>query len=108
MPAADLKQQIEQSLAGFASRPLAEAARGFFATLGYKSERRVQLRPATSAGFLAAFDPQGTLNRERALVTDWQTVEFLFQLTDAEIQAAGGQLSLFESQGAFDGATMES
>lgn len=108
MPAVDLKQQIEQALAAFTSQPLGEAALGLFRVLGYESTRRMQVGSATAAGFLAVVDARGSLDRERALVGDWRTVEFLFQLTDAEIQSAGGQLSLFDSQGAYDGAIMES
>ena len=85
MPVVELKQQIEQALAAFATRPLAEAALGLFATLGYRSDRRLALTPATVAGFLAQFDPRHELDPDRALTSDWQAVEFLFQLTDAEI-----------------------
>jgi hypothetical protein len=106
--ATDQREAIVAALKAFEDRPLAAAARELFATLGYKSDRRVQLKPATAAGFLATFDLDGKLNRERALIDDWQGFEFLFQLTDAEIQAVGGQLSLFESAGVFDGAIMES
>jgi hypothetical protein len=104
----DQREAIVAALKAFEDRPLADAARDLFATLGYKSDRRVQFRPATAAGFLATFDPDGKLSRERALIDDWLAIEFLFQLTDAEVQAAGGQLSLFESAGVFDGAIMES
>ena len=58
----NLKQQIEASLAGFAAKPLATAALELFGTLGYKSERRLQLRPATAKGFLTAFDPRQELS----------------------------------------------
>ena len=109
MPSADLKHSLEAALAEFATRPLAEAALGLFTTLGYKSDRRLHLRPANARGFLAAFDPRQELNRDRALLHDWQAVEFLFQLTDAEVQSAGGQeMLLFESTGTFDGAIIES
>ena len=54
------------------------------------------------------FVHQKPFNKEQALLDDWETVDFLFQLTDAEIQS-GGQGSLeFSSKGKFEGANIES
>lgn len=83
---------------------------GLFDTIGYRSERRMKLRSSDASGFLGSFDRGNTLNRERALVADWQRVEFLFQLTDAEVQsvATGTDELAFESKGQFDGAQINS
>ncbi len=111
MPAnPDLLKQIETALAAFASAPLLDASLGLFDTLGYRSERRMKLRSNTPDGFLGTFDRAKTLHAERALLADWQTVEFLFQLTDAEVQSAstGTEELAFDSQGKFDGAEINS
>ncbi|MBI5770019.1 MAG: N-6 DNA methylase [Verrucomicrobia bacterium] len=111
MPAnPDLLKQIEAALTAFGSRPLFDASVGLFAALGYESQRRMQLRSPDVAGFLGTFDRANTLNPERALLADWQSVEFLFQLTDAEVKSAThgtGELA-FDSKGQFDDAQINS
>ncbi|MGI8965267.1 MAG: Eco57I restriction-modification methylase domain-containing protein, partial [Limisphaerales bacterium] len=44
------------------------------------------------------------------MLADWQSVDFLFQLTDDEVRAASGgnQQFLYESKGKWNGAAMES
>ena len=55
MPAAfDIRQSIAAALAGFAKRPLPEAATEFFASLGYHSQRRMEY--PSLAACLAEFD----------------------------------------------------
>lgn len=54
----------------------------------------------------------GPFNAEQALLGDWRSVDFLFQLTGVEVQdalhiASHGGL-LFESKGKYDGAVIES
>jgi len=90
----DLRPQIADALAAFAQRPLAEAATDFFATLGYRSEKRLAL-DNTPEAFLAQFDrPEAPLNRDRALVAHWQSIDLLFQMTDEEVT---GERSLFDA-----------
>jgi len=108
-----LREQIAFALGGFGSKPLFDASLGLLDTLGYRSERRIKLRSTTADGFCGTFDRAKTLNPERALLADWQTVEFLFQLTDAEVRTAAlGDASTaefaFASAGAWDGAIIES
>ncbi|MCX7916266.1 MAG: hypothetical protein N3A53_08210, partial [Verrucomicrobiae bacterium] len=104
------KQSIDTALRSFAAQPLAAAATALFDTLGYRSERRFTLTPNTADGFVDRFGKDKPLNPEHALLDDWQTVDFLFQLTDDEIRdAASGMASLaFESKGKYNGAAMES
>ncbi len=82
--------QSRQSLAGglqqFSSRPLPDAALALWKTLGYSSERRLDL-PTDAAGFAHAFAIQNKLRFERALTDQWQSIHFLFQLTGEEISA---------------------
>ncbi len=102
------KGLIEESLKAFGSLPLKEAAIALFECLGYRSQKRLDLKPNTKAGFLSTFVQDRPFNREQAMVDDWQSVDFLFQLTDAEIQTSGqGQLP-FESSVKYDGAIIQS
>ncbi|MDP2137782.1 MAG: hypothetical protein Q8J74_07995, partial [Candidatus Didemnitutus sp.] len=103
-------KQIESALAAFGSASLLDASLGLLGTLGYRSERRMKLRSTDAQGFLGTFDRAKTLNHERTLLADWQRVEFLFQITDSEIQSAttGVEELAFDSKGQFDGAQINS
>ena len=92
----DTRSQIQGALASFTRRSFVEAGRELFAELGYKSERRIDISPNTAEGFAAQFGP---LNPDKALTAEWQSVDFLFQLTDEEI---GNRLAF--STGTFEKA----
>ena len=106
----ETKQAIVASLKSFADKPLAAAATALFESLGYKSEKRIVLKPNTPETFVATFAKDKPLNPDNALLADWQSVDFLFQLTDDEVRAAamGNQQFLFESKGKWAGAAIES
>jgi hypothetical protein len=93
----EYKQQIDNAIKTFAKQSLAESAYTLFETLGYQSQKRLSLQPNTAEQFCAEFDTEGEL-KEKALLSDWKQVEFLFQLTDDEINASLGQGSLFSSK----------
>ena len=106
----ETKQAIVASLKSFADKPLAAAAAALFESLGYKSEKRIVLKPNTPETFVATFAKDKPLNPETALLADWQSVDFIFQLTDDEVRAAaqGNQQFLFDSKGKWNGAAIES
>jgi type I restriction-modification system DNA methylase subunit len=106
----ETKQAIVASLKSFADKPLAAAAAALFESLGYQSEKRIVLKPNTPETFVATFAKDKPLNPDNALLADWQSVDFLFQLTDDEVRAAaqGNQQFLFESKGKWAGAAIES
>ncbi|MBI5013880.1 MAG: hypothetical protein HZB55_00110 [Deltaproteobacteria bacterium] len=106
----DRKAALEAALKAFGSEPLEAAALSLFGALGYRSERRLDLTPNTPAQFLAAFAQGKPFDATRALLGDWRSVDFLFQLTDAEVQTAtsGQGVLLFDSTGRFDEAIMQS
>ena len=81
----ETKQQIGQTLYAFGTGGLKDNALALFKTLGYSSDRQLDLDPNTAEGLIDAFDLRGTLNADRAMLDQWQTVEFLFQLTADEI-----------------------
>src|SRR5664280_145713 len=106
----ETKQAIVKSLAAFTNKPLADAATALFESLGYKSQKRITLKPNTAETFVATFAKDKSLNPDHALLADWQSVDFLFQLTDDEVRAAtqSNQPFLFESKGKYNGAVIES
>lgn len=102
------KEAIEESLNGFGSLSLEQASLRLFDVLGYRSEKRLVLRPNNAATFLETFVQQKPFNKEQALVDDWETVDFLFQLTDAEIQSSIQDKLSFYSKGKYDNSIIES
>src|SRR5438132_11221783 len=106
----ETKQAILNSLKSFADQPLVDAATALFESLGYKSQKRIVLKPNTAKTFIETFAKDKPLNPDHALLADWQTVDFLFQLTDEEVHAAaqGNQAFVFESKGTYNDAAIES
>ena len=88
MPAnSDLKKSILTALNNFEKKPLADAARGLLNTLGYQSARTLKITPNTAEGFQTMFGRQKQLKAE-ARLEDWLSVDLLFQVSEAEIQAS--------------------
>lgn len=104
----EVRQAIEAALKKFPSQPLADAASNLLGVLGYTSNKRLPLKPNTLANFLTTFAQDRQLNERFGLPGEWKTVDFLFQLTDDEVRAAGNQKFDFESKGAYNGAVINS
>src|SRR5689334_4278128 len=95
----DLKIAIQTALGAFEKKPLAEAAFDLLGTLGYRSERRLSLKPNNAKQFQAEFDAGGRMNPDSALLKDWSSVDLLMQITDAEIrEAIKGAKDMFASK----------
>lgn len=108
MADAFFKRAIESALSATSAGPLAAPARALLGTLGYRSDKRLDLDPNSAAGFQAQFDPQGRLNAAKALLADWRSVDLLQQITADELgPALSGQGQLFESR-AVDGSNIQS
>lgn len=97
MPTAtDSRDAIAAALADFQNYPLPDAARRFFATLGYLSDRTTPLN--TVADFCETFDPGRILTqRERGNLGNLASLHLLFQLTDAELTSQRDLLSNSET-----------
>jgi adenine-specific DNA-methyltransferase len=88
------KEKIQNTLKAFASGNPRDNARHLFDTLGYRSEKRIDLSPNTTETFLETFDPEKKLNVKTALLDHWRSVDLLFQLTSDEInQPMQGRLA---------------
>jgi adenine-specific DNA-methyltransferase len=90
------KQHIQQALQQFPQGSLRQSALHLLATLGYESDRQVELD--NKDAFLQTFDRDNIFRQDRALFADWQGVDILFQLTDREIRQSE-QKFLFDSAG---------
>ena len=103
-----VKKTVEAALQIFPNQPLAGAALHVFEVLGYTSQKRLKLSPNNLDTFIATFAQGKMLNDRYALPGEWKSIDFLFQLTDDEIRAASNQQFLFQSQGAYNGAIINS
>ncbi len=92
----DTKQQIETALQDFSGADLRAASIGLLNTLGYQSEKTLDI--SSLAELREYLDPHEYLTEENALISRWVAVRFLFQLTNAEISGRmTGQLELIEN-----------
>jgi hypothetical protein len=92
-----MKQQIKDVLGAFAGADLRAATIGLLNSLGYQSEKTLDL-DSTPDAFLAEFDKRDRkFRKDKALFERWKSVEFLFQITDDEVRNAGAQGTLFDS-----------
>lgn len=103
-----MKKAIEAALTKFPGQMLADAASQLFEVLGYSSNKRLKLTPNNLDNFLATFAEGKSLNDRYALTGEWKSIDFLFQLSDDEIRAAGNRQFLFESNGLYNGAVINS
>ncbi len=103
-----LRESIAAALADFPAKPLREAATNLFRTLGYQSDRTVNL--GSVENFLSTYDHDGSRLKGFAPRLNWKSVELLFQLTDDDVvsAASGEQTLAFDSKGTFGAAIMES
>src|SRR5438093_1127051 len=88
----ELRRVIQAAIKKFETQPLAEAASDLFAVLGYASNKKLPLKPNTPENFLAKFAHGRSFNEKNLSPEEWKSVDFLFQLTDDEITAAGNRL----------------
>lgn len=95
----ETKRHIEQTLARFSKGNLRENGIAFLNALGYRSGREVVLEPNTFDGLADIHAPIAQINREKALVADWVSVDILFQLTGDDIR------ELAQARFVFDGTT---
>ncbi len=93
------KNDIKIALRHFTGGTLADNARHLLDILGYRSERTISLEPNTAEKFIENFNPSNTINRERALLDEWESIDLLFQLTGDEITLGDQATPGFEGVG---------
>ena len=93
------KNDIKDVLKHFTGGNLADNARHLLDTLGYRSKRTMSFEPNTADEFIDYFDPSNTMNAERALLDEWESIDLLFQLTGDEITLSDQATLGFEGSG---------
>ena len=101
------RKNIEQALKGFQRGALVMNAKNLLNTLGYESELTIDFESSLAEEFISYFDLFGKLDRERAMVDEWESIDFLFQLTEEEISGTGKTRIAFKNR-RFDDTIMES
>lgn len=96
MNALERKQAIESALKAFGSQPLYQAGMDLLDALGYRSE--MVLRVSGLEEFRDVLDQQGRLRDEAAKTSEWAGVEFLRQITGADISSSAQRLIPFQQQ----------
>ena len=79
------KTTIATVLQRFGDDDLAENTRSLLEALGYRSDRTIAFEPNTAEGFIENFGQFGEISADRAQLQEWESIDFLFQLTRAEI-----------------------
>ncbi len=92
------RKNIEQALKDFQRGALAMNANNLLNALGYESEITVELESNLAEEFISYFDQFGKLNPERAMVDEWESIDFLFQLTEEEISGTGQTRIVFKNR----------
>jgi len=104
----EVKQAVLDALYAFSTGKLDENAINLFEAIGYKSEKRPAQFSSVPSDFINDYNPTRKLNTDKAFFCEWQSVQFLFQLTSNEIKA-GSQLMLdFGSEKKVDNTIIES
>ena len=101
------QKNIEQALKDFQRGALMINAKNLLNALGYESELTIDFESNLAEAFIEYFDEFGKLNKERAMVDEWESIDFLFQLTEEEISGTGQTQIVFKNR-QFDDTIMES
>jgi len=84
----ELRVSINTALQSFELAPLREAALSLLNTLGYSSDKTIEIPDSDPQAFLellSEHNPDIEINKEKALFEDWLQADILFQLTDEEL-----------------------
>jgi len=92
----EAKQRIYAEIQKFNKSDLSKASLELFAALGYNTDRQAPLSSVTFKEFKDTYvEGSSGFNEAKALVTEWNYVDLLFQLSDGEIN---NQTSIFDSK----------
>ena len=85
----DLRGAIITALGNFTTKPVRDAGNELLYTLGYRSDRTLNLGGSDPRAFLEIAQSQagGGFSEAKALFHDWKSADLLFQLTDEELAA---------------------
>jgi adenine-specific DNA-methyltransferase len=80
---------LQSALSDFQNLPLKEASRNLLARLGYESNRFLANAGSSPESFVDDFVQSRDFDQSKAFVSEWQSADFLFQLTDQELGRNG-------------------
>ena len=103
-----ISEKIDQALKDFQDGTLLNSARNLLNTLGYDSTMKMDLYSNHADYFISEFDKEGKFNKQRALTEDWESIDFLFQLTEEDIFDNETSEEDVSSSQQFDDTKMES
>ncbi|MEG4167038.1 MULTISPECIES: Eco57I restriction-modification methylase domain-containing protein [unclassified Microcoleus] len=83
-----MKDKIAKSIQNLAAGNAAQKLELLFQTLGYTTQRKFELDSNHPEDFIDTFG-FGDINQQRASLSQWKSVDFLFQLTEDEIKSNG-------------------
>lgn len=82
----DKLKQIEEAIRSFNSKKLYESSLTLFKALDYQSNKTERISPNNFEGFIDSFNlPKNAINKDKAFVSHWKHIEFIFQVADSEI-----------------------
>lgn len=82
----DKLKQIEEAIQAFDNKKLYESSLAIYKSLDYQSNKTERISPSNFEGLLDNFSiPKNVINKEKALVSHWKNIEFIFQVADSEI-----------------------
>lgn len=84
----EIRKNIQFALQAFESKPLHEASLALLNTLGYSSDKTIEIPDSDPEAFLELLvehNPNIEINKEKSLFEDWLKADILFQLTDEEL-----------------------
>lgn len=98
---------ITKALQCFVNGDHVENTRNLLGTLGYRSDRTIAFEPNTAEGFIEYFGQFGEMIADKAQLQEWKSIDFLFQLTKAEI-IENAQLQIVFENYPMDNQSIES
>ncbi|MYK16689.1 hypothetical protein F4055_00780 [Candidatus Poribacteria bacterium] len=103
-----IRIEIQRALNNFIDGELAKNATHLLKVLGYESQRTLNRDANTPAAFREDFDPDNLISPEKAHLSDWQTADFLFQLTTDEIRQQTQETITFHEDTSVDASIYQS
>ncbi|MCP5535816.1 MAG: Eco57I restriction-modification methylase domain-containing protein [Akkermansiaceae bacterium] len=84
----DFRHQISTAIQSLPGQPLKQAATSLLDTLGYTSDKTLDLgdsSPPAFLNFIQQHNPDASFDQKKALFSDWVSADLLFQLTDEDL-----------------------
>ena len=103
-----IRTDIQHALNNFTDGEPHENATHLLKVLGYQSQRTLNRDTNTTEAFREDFDPDNLINPEKAHLHEWQTADFLFQLTADEIRQHTQEVLTFNEDPGVDESMYQS